>query len=380
MRHWQSVVLLGIVFLSHLLWWAWLRESRAVRARAWLGRALPVLAGASFLWIASGLIFGIGRFVYLLPGSPFWSWFRGASLSWGILSLILLAAYATVRHVPPFRQDRRDALRLVKGAVMASPVAVTGFAMAVSRAKVSLEEVEVRVPGLPKDLDGLRLVQLSDIHLSPFLSEREFARAVDMANETKAQVALVTGDLITRAGDPLEACLNQLGRLKADAGVYGCMGNHEIYARSVRETGEGAARRGIPFLRMAVAKLRFGNAWLNLAGVDYQYFGEPYLVGAERLRDPAAFNLLLSHNPDVFPVAARQGFDLVLAGHTHGGQVTVEYLHQWLNVARFYTPFVSGLYRQQKAAMYVSRGIGTVGLPARIGAPAEVSLIKLCAG
>ena len=84
---------------------------------------------------------------------------------------------------------------------------------------------------LPKDLDGLRIVQITDIHLSPFLSEREFAAAIDMANETRANIALVTGDLITRPGDPLDACLRQLARLRADAGVLGCLGNHEIYTR-----------------------------------------------------------------------------------------------------------------------------------------------------
>ncbi|MEO7654029.1 MAG: metallophosphoesterase, partial [Bryobacteraceae bacterium] len=81
--------------------------------------------------------------------------------------------------------------------------------------------------------------------------------------------------------------------------------------------------------------------------------------------------------PDVFGVAARQGFDLTIAGHTHGGQVTVEILHQTLNVARFITPYVYGQYRLGSAALYVSRGIGTIGLPVRIGAPPEISLLRL---
>ena len=82
----------------------------------------------------------------------------------------------------------------------------------------------VPIANLPKDLEGLRIVQITDIHLSPFLSEREFAAAIDMANETRANIALVTGDLITRPGDPLDACLRQLARLRADAGVLGCLG------------------------------------------------------------------------------------------------------------------------------------------------------------
>ena len=92
---------------------------------------------------------------------------------------------------------------------------------------------------------------------------------------------------------------------------------------------------------------------------------------------PGAVNVLLSHNPDVFPVAARQGYDLVLAGHTHGGQVTVEILDPFINPARFFTPYVYGLFRWGNSAAYVTRGIGTIGIPTRIGAPPEISVLRL---
>src|ERR1017187_4567140 len=91
----------------------------------------------------------------------------------------------------------------------------------------------------------------------------------------------------------------------------------------------------------------------------------------------SATNVLLQHNPDVFPAAARQGYNLLLAGHTHGGQVTVEILDQSINPARFFTPYVYGLYRKRNPAAYVTRGIGTIGIPARIGAPPEISLLRL---
>ena len=90
----------------------------------------------------------------------------------------------------------------------------------------------------------------------------------------------------------------------------------------------------------------------------------------------------MSHNPDVFPAAARKGFDLTVAGHTHGGQVTVEILNQTLNVARFITPFVSGYYRldqPSRSSLYVTRGICTIGLPARICATPEITLLRLVA-
>jgi predicted MPP superfamily phosphohydrolase len=137
------------------------------------------------------------------------------------------------------------------------------------------------------------------------------------------------------------------------------------------------ARLGIRFLRTAAAPLKFGAAAVNLAGVDYQAKHQPYLTGADRMLQPGAFNILLSHNPDVFPVAADMGYDLTIAGHTHGGQVRVEILSEDLNVARFFTPYVDGLYRKGAASIFVSRGIGTIVLPARVGSNPEVALLRL---
>ena len=200
-----------------------------------------------------------------------------------------------------------------------------------------------------------------------------------MANETRAHLALVTGDLITGHGDPLDDCIAELQRLKADAGVLGCHGNHEVYANCMEYATKAGARAGIEFLRSRNRVLQFGSARVNFAGVDYQRFREPYLVKAERLVVPGTLNVLLSHNPDVLPIAERQGYALTFSGHTHGGQISLEILDQDINFARFYTPYVYGVYRYGRAVGYVGRGIGTVGVPARVGAPPEVALIRLCA-
>jgi hypothetical protein len=225
----------------------------------------------------------------------------------------------------------------------------------------------------------LRILQISDIHRGTFLSDRDLNQVIDASLGLHPHLTVITGDLISVPGDPLDSCIRQLARLKADAGVYGCMGNHEQFANATDYTEAAAARVGIRFLRGRSQVLRFGNATLNLAGVDYQpkNWRRRYLHGAERLIQPGALNVLLSHNPDVFPVAARQGYNLLLAGHTHGGQVTVEILDQSINPARFFTPYVYGLYRSETATAYVTRGIGTIGLPTRIGAPPEISVLRL---
>lgn len=240
-----------------------------------------------------------------------------------------------------------------------------------------MREVDVRIASLPTDLDGLRLVQIGDIHLGPFFSQAQLRRVVDQVNGLDADLALITGDLITSFGDPLHEAIKELSRLKSTGGNYGCLGNHEIVAKAEEEAAREGARLGLRFLRGEAEYLRFGQTRLNQAGVDYQRKSEPYLEGAASMVRDDAFNLLLSHNPDVFPVASRQGWDLTLAGHTHGGQTTLEFLHPDLNPARFYTPFTYGLYRQKGRAMFVTSGLGTVGVPARIGTSPEIALIRL---
>ncbi len=344
--------------------------------------AMLTAAGGVALLMCTGFVLRSNR---IYPHFPvlFTVWVRGLALTSALLLIGALAAWGTARLVPAasarHSAGRRQFLRLVRASLFAAPAAALGYGTFIQRDQFRLREVDVVIPGLPGDLDGLVLAQLSDIHLSPFLSDADLARTVDMANEVRPHVALVTGDLITQRGDPLDACLKGLARLRAEAGVLGCLGNHEVYA-GVEDyvTGKGASL-GIRFLRRTSETLRFGGAAVHFVGVDYQPMNRPYLVGAERLVRPGALNVLLSHNPDVFPVAASKGYQLTISGHTHGGQVSVEILRQNLSVARFFTPYVYGVYQRGLASIYVTRGIGTIGLPARLGAPPEVARIRLCA-
>ena len=347
-------------------------------AARWAARIFGVVALLAYGCTMSDLVarLGIPGGPAMIAGAAAFAYFLAATAALALHALLGLARRClNAEHDP----GRRRVLNAAGNLAMASPIAVMGYGGLVQRTDFRVREIDVPLAGLPADLDGLSLLQISDIHLSPFLSEAEFSRVIDAASELRPQVTLVTGDLISGKGDPLDACIRQLARLKADAGVFGCMGNHERYAKVEDLAERMAGRVGIRFLRRQAWPLRFGNTVVNLAGVDYQPMAErkTYLRGAERLLAPGAFNVLLSHNPDVFPVAARQGYNLLLAGHTHGGQVTVEILDQAINPARFLTPFVYGLYRSGAAAAYVTRGIGTIGLPARIGAPPEISLLRL---
>lgn len=355
-----------------LVLFAW---ARALAPVGKIGVRIAILLAIG-ITVASALL-SVVRIGSRVPNIPY-VWIRATGIfAGGCLLYAFLCALVlriTHFHIP----ERRRFLKIAALSAAAAPV-VIGAAAIIRRENLTVHEVDVRIPGLPKDLDGLRLAHLSDIHLSPLVSEALLERAVATANEGRPHIALVTGDLITRTGDPLDKCLSLLSNLKSDVGTLGCLGNHEIYTRAEAYTTQNGSRLGMRFLRNQAIQLRFGSAVLNVAGVDYQRRGYPYLPEAERLVVPGAVNLLLSHNPDVFPVASEKGFQLMVSGHTHGGQVNFEILHPSLNVARFATPYVYGLYEENGRSAYVTRGVGTIGVPARLGAPAEVALIRLCA-
>lgn len=375
----EILILLGLLVLHA---WAYYRV-RARNARS----PIAVLRWGLFLALSAsvltlGVAFDAQRIASHFPAFIVF-WIRTSSTFWKFLCLVAgpMLAAVDLLLVPWARHNpgRRHLLRNAQAIALGAPVAALGYGTFIERTNIHLNEIRIPFADLPKDLDGLRIVQVSDVHLSEFLSERELAYAIDLANETKAHIAVMTGDLISSLGDPIDTCLKQLARLKSDAGTLGCLGNHEIYAYAEEYAQQEGAKLGIAFLRSEARTLQFGGRRVRFAGVDYQTMRSPYLVGAEKLIEPGAFNIMLSHNPDVFPVAARQGYHLTLSGHTHGGQVNVEILHQDVSMARFYTPYVKGVYRKGQAAAYVTRGVGTVGMPVRIGAPPEVSLIQLCA-
>ena len=297
------------------------------------------------------------------------------------VALYFLTRFAANRVSPEHHPERRRLIVNAGKVAVAAPFIIAGYGATLGRTMFQVQEIEIPVPNLPADLSRVRIVQLSDLHLGPFLSETQLARVIDAANELRPDIALVTGDLISSHVDPIDNALKQCARLRADR-ILGCLGNHEAYAELEDYVDIHGARRGVHFLRMRAESLRFGAAELNFGGVDYQPFKnrDHYIPGAESLIRPGAVNILLSHNPDVFPTAARQGWDVTLSGHTHGGQVTVEILNQTLNLARIYTRYVSGFYQLGAASCYVTRGIGTIGIPARVGAPPEITLIRLVKG
>ncbi|HWF13676.1 MAG TPA: metallophosphoesterase [Candidatus Acidoferrales bacterium] len=315
------------------------------------------------------------------------------------------AHHEASEHIDHSRRYFFQAAGVIAGAV---PFVSAAYGFVAERLQFSVREVEIPIANLPPALDGLRITQLSDIHIGSYMPTSQVRRAVGMANELKGDLTVVTGDFVTGKSDPLEECITELSRLRAPLGVWGCNGNHEIYAEAEAKSAQLFQRFGMKLLRLENAELRWQGSAFNLIGVDYQRQRDtegkhpPMLLGVDRLVRRDVPNILLSHNPNSFRKAAELGIELSLAGHTHGGQVKVEILdHRW-SPAQFLTPYVAGLYRRPllapantgdaadssgplvavsdlhcSSAIYVNRGLGTIGAPVRLGVPPEITLITL---
>jgi len=425
--------LLTVLFLSQRFWYRALWRVTSNWGRVWLrmGVRLLYLAGliGIILTITDGLRPDNGRI--MPPHTKFASfvglWFLSAlggylcvkavhAIEWAwhhvhqhkpeASGLVKLPGHT--RAIQDFVPDpsRRTFFRTASVVAGAAPFIGVMYGYAAERLRYEVRRIEIPLTNLPPELDGMSIVQISDIHLSSYMTRESVRRAVDMANDVGADLAVVTGDLITGVHDSVYDCVEEVRRLYAPLGVYGCNGNHEIYARAEDLAERMFAHAGMKMLRSENAIIPYRGAQLNLIGVDYQRERTPsgrktqMLANVEPLIRRDMPNILLSHNPNSFNRAAELGVELSLAGHTHGGQVQVEILDVSLSPARFITDYIAGLYHrpllmpdQPKrmgetiklmpnapkglAALYVNRGLGTVGAPVRLGAPPEITHMVL---
>jgi len=392
-----------------------------------MGRS-HILSGVNVITVFAGLWFFSALFAYfavkLVRGlDRIWAWLRAAyqlktnpaasrvSASTGTAAPHS-ASPAAAELIPD--PSRRYFFKTATALAGAGPFLTAMYGFAAERLDYQVHRVEISIPNLPAGLEGMKIVQISDIHLSSYMPRLQVRRAVNMANDLGADLALVTGDFITGAGDPIADCIDEVKGLRAPLGVWGCNGNHEIYARAEDTAQVLFAQAGMKLLRSENAQLTFQNASFNLIGVDYQ---RERTNGGRRVqllqnvgplvrRDMP--NILMSHNPNAFNRAAELGIELTLAGHTHGGQIQVEILDHRLSPARWITDYVAGLYQRPMftpapndrassnssafetrhgslfpnrssalASIYVNRGLGTVGAPVRLGVPPEITLLTL---
>jgi predicted MPP superfamily phosphohydrolase len=248
--------------------------------------------------------------------------------------------------------------------------------------RVEVTHQQVVISKLPRTFDGFRIVQLSDIHHSPFLGIEEIAEAVHRANELRPDLIALTGDYISHSRDYIDGCAQALGMLRARHGVFAVLGNHDHWTDAERMT-ESLTRHGIRVLVNENVRIGLDGSYIRLAGVDDLMVRRDDLPRALRGSGSSETRILLAHNPAIIREAARAGIDLVLSGHTHGGQINWRLLigredrktARWLR--RPSRRLMRGLAQLGSTQLYVNRGLGTVVVPLRYGCPPEITLIEL---
>lgn len=286
--------------------------------------------------------------------------------------------------------ERRRFLKTGAGLVAAAPFVFSGYGVLIGRRRFEIERFDVPLNGLSGALDGLRVVQLTDIHVGPFMPPEELARYVDSINRLAPDVVALTGDFISSSPAEVAPCVEVLATLKARYGVYACLGNHDAYARVEDEITRRFTEKGVRVLRNDAVTHRIGDTTLNILGIDDLRWGAPDFPAARRAaaNDPGEVRLLLSHRPEIFPEAAKSGVEVILSGHYHGGQVKFGPESANLSVARLITPYPEGMFllpRRRRAngaagknsVLFVGRGIGITGLPIRVNCPPQIAHLTL---
>jgi predicted MPP superfamily phosphohydrolase len=238
------------------------------------------------------------------------------------------------------------------------------------------ESVEVPVAGLPPGWHGARIVQLSDLHSGRHVSAERLRRIARRAARLKPDLLVVTGDIVHNSSTFARQAAEAIATVPTVHGTFAILGNHDFWAGADNVDRE-LTRTGIQVLRNRGIALRRSGDEIWLCGVDDPWSGRCDLRAALRGRPAGAATVLLSHQPNTWPLAQKAGVHLQLSGHTHGGQVAMLWLHRSLSLARLITPFVAGLYRAGTSFLYVNRGAGSVVPVFRIGARPEVTELTL---
>ena len=241
--------------------------------------------------------------------------------------------------------------------------------------RIAVTDQRIWLNGLPEAFRGFRILQLSDIHHSLFVSRDRVAEVVMLSNRLKPDLIALTGDFVTYSRASIEPVAEILGGLQASAGVVAVLGNHDF--RVGAEVIERALiRRRIRVLRNRHLRLQEGGETLHVAGVDDYRYGAD-LRKALRGVPAGAPTVLLAHNPRLVDSAASHGVGLMLSGHTHGGQVNVPLLGTVYGRSPEQLRYKIGWDRLGDTQIYVSRGIGTIVLPWRFRCPSEIACLEL---
>jgi predicted MPP superfamily phosphohydrolase len=241
------------------------------------------------------------------------------------------------------------------------------------RRNLVLATGDVPVARLAPAFDGVRVLLVTDIHTGPFLQVNALEAAFQRLQELQPDLILLGGDLTTGTVEEFRPFMPAFSALQAPLGVFAVMGNHDYYSGRPEHLVELIRQTGVTLLDNCAVQLSRQGESMTLAGIDDLHWGRPDLHAALGGGEPP--HLLLSHNPDVFFDAAWRGVSLVLAGHTHGGQIRLPGMPLVIKMSRY--ALDEGRYGSDGSQLVVSRGLGVTGVPVRWDCPPEAVLVTL---
>ena len=247
--------------------------------------------------------------------------------------------------------------------------------------RIQISKVSYSLKSLPENLDGLKIVHISDVHAGPRTKLRKIRRYVKKVNRLNPDLIFFTGDLVTSGTKFIAPAAELLGKLEAKYGICGCLGDHDVWSDS-QQVLQHLNDNDITTLEDKNHFVRIGFDSLMVTFITNTYSRRAnleklnYLMGQQ----PRGFlDILISHQPSesVIELAAERGYQIFLAGHTHGGQVVFKPFGFTLTPPQLETPFYKGIYSSGKMLVSVNNGLGLAFAPLRYRAPAEVTLIEI---
>jgi predicted MPP superfamily phosphohydrolase len=271
---------------------------------------------------------------------------------------------------------RRDVLRGLVAAPLAAVSATAVYARLIEPYNYWISETDIFIRDLPQAFEGFRITQLTDIHHSRILGINEITRVVNLAQQTKPDMFVLTGDYSTSYRRYIEPCAEALAPLNAPEGVWAVLGNHDHYT-DPELTTRALQNHHIAVLNNAHTTVRRGSDALQLSGIDDWTWNTTDWTKAFTGLKTNTPTILLSHQPTVLDFEQTKNVSLILSGHTHGGQLNFPLLGAPASLFTKDLRYARGLFRRGDTQLYVSTGTGVIGLPLRLGVRPEIAVLRL---
>jgi predicted MPP superfamily phosphohydrolase len=301
----------------------------------------------------------------------------------------------TKKVVVKFDESRRAFIRT--STVLMTGVAFTGAGIGViGKDDYEIKKHSIKIYGLPEELKGLRIIQFNDIHSGPYMEIDQMTNYCKIINSLSPDLIIIPGDITNSLSAEIHPFIEAFKNLKSKYGVYVTLGNHDYFSDPDYIAGKISSDTPFKMLRNDSEILNINGKNVILLGVEdtrssgsqpspvlLKYLDETILKAAHlaeqyKLEYNNTPKLMLFHKPYFFKEILSKNIDLIFSGHTHGGQVVLARIGDLnLSIAGAVSPYISGLYQEKNSQMYISDGLGTVGIPIRLNCPPEITILTL---